>query len=374
VSDITEPLVIERAALLSGLRAVLGIVKRDNSMKILDDVLLEAENGRLRLSTTDLDVHLRTEIPCAGGTGSLTLEARKLFEVAHESAGDQLTLKMLDNGRFELSCGSARFKMIGLDPRSFPAIPAPDPTATTLRIPAPMLADLIDLTLFVVSPNEARYTLRGVHLEAPRTGLARMVATDAHRLALCDREVQGLTLQGSAILPHKGLSELRKLLDACGENPVELTIDGQRAALHNGSTAISMGLVEGAFPDYLPMVPRERRGQAVLARDQLLRALERAALFADTTPRAVELAFTAGTLTVSATNPVAQVIEPVDVDLRGEELTVSLNPDHFLQGLRAVADGAIVPLELVDDTGPCVLTTESDPGFTYIVLPSGISS
>src|SRR5216683_6710076 len=167
---------IDRVSFLNGLGMVQGIVERRNTVPILGHVLLETNTTNLQLSATDLEVGLRTDLACeATGNGSITLSARKLFEVVREAEGDKVSLKSLDNDWIELKCGRARFKMPGLDPRSFPAMPAQNAKADGaqagvrggLKVDSAVLAMMIDHTIFAVSPDEARYNLSGVYLESP---------------------------------------------------------------------------------------------------------------------------------------------------------------------------------------------------------------
>jgi DNA polymerase-3 subunit beta len=369
--------VIDRDPFLKSLGLVQGIVERRNTVPILGHVLLEAEASRLQLSATDLEVGIRTRVECqAGGPGTLTLSARKLFEVVREAEGEKLTLKGLDNDWFEIKCGRARFKMMGLDPRSFPAMPAQSATANdgkrahgTLKVAAPVLAALIDRTLFAVSPDEARYNLSGVYIESPAPGTVRMVATDGHRLAMIDREVEGFTMQGGSILPRKGLTELRRLLDQAGE--IELAIDGQLASLSRGDTEVSMLLVEGEFPDYRGVVPKESRYQIAVPSEVLLSAIKRAAIFSNERFHGVKLAFADATLTVSSTSPeTGEASETIDVDFHGEEFAVGFNASYLQQVLSVVGDGDVrANLGLSDDVSPCVFTTDADSGFKYVVMP-----
>jgi len=373
--------VIERVAFLNGLGMVQGIVERRNTVPILGHVLLEADGDRLQLSATDLEVGIRTEVACeAGGKGSLTLSARKLFEVVREAEGDKLTLKALDNDWFELKCGRARFKMMGLDPRSFPAMPAQNAAANNdsrkktkgaLKIASEMLATMVDRTIFAVSPDEARYNLSGVYIESPQAGVVRMVATDGHRLSMIDREVEGFTMQGGSIVPRKGLAELRKLLDQAGDPLSELVIDGQLASLRRGRTEVSMRLVEGEFPDYRGVVPKESRYQITIKRQELLNSIKRAAIFSNERFHGVKLAFADGTLTVSSTSPeTGEASETIDIDFKGDEFAVGFNASYLQQVLTVIGDGeASATLGLTDDVSPGVFTTESDSGFKYVVMP-----
>src|SRR5579875_696232 len=274
-------LVIDRVSLLNGLGMVQGIVERRNTVPILGHVLLEPEENRLRLSATDLEVGIRTEIACSRA----------------DKAG--LTLNSLEGDWFELRCGRARFKMMGLDPRSFPAMPAQaskqEPLGGRkavkgeLTIACDALAAMIDRTIFAVSPDEARYNLSGVYIEAADGNGVRMVATDGHRLAMVDRDAAGFNMQGGAIIPRKGLAELRKLLDQAGEGEVKLSIYGQLAWLKRGASEVSMRLVEGEFPDYRGVIPKESRYQISVGREALLRAIKRAMIFSNERYHGVKL-------------------------------------------------------------------------------------
>ena len=371
--------VIERALFLNGLGMVQGIVERRNTVPILGHVLLDANATSLQLSATDLEVGLRTELPCeAAGKGSFTLSARKLFEVVREAEGDKVTLKSLDNDWIEIKCGRARFKMMGLDPRSFPAMPAQNAKAdgarrggvkASLKIAAEVLAALIDRTIFAVSPDEARYNLSGVYIESPEVGAVRMVATDGHRLSLIDREAPGFTMQGGSIIPRKGLTELRKLLDQAGDPDTELALDGNLAWLKRGRTEVSMRLVEGEFPDYRGVVPKESHYQIPVGRDILLSTIKRAAIFSNERYHGVKLDFTAGTLTVSSTSPeMGEASETVDIDFNGTDFAVGFNAAYVQQVLNVITDGNVT-LGLSDEVSPGVITAESDSRFKYVVMP-----
>jgi DNA polymerase-3 subunit beta len=373
-------LVIERVSLLNSLTMIQGIIERRNTVPILGHVLIEPEETRLRLSATDLEVGIRTEIPSEGAEpGALTLNARKLFEIVRETEGDKVTIKSLDNDWFELRSGRARFKMMTLDPRSFPSMPSPNgregeaprpAMKGELRLPAAEMARMIDKTIFAVSPDEARYNLSGVYLIAPEPATVRMVATDGHRLSLIDREAADFSLSAGAIIPRKGLAELRKLLDQAGDNEAQLMLDGQLAWLRRGSTEISMRLVEGEFPDYKGVIPNQSRYQIVVGRDALLNAMKRAALFSNERYHGVKLAFSEGTLTVSSTTPeMGEASETLDVSFSGDEFSIGFNAQYIQQVLGVIPNDGEVVLGLTDEVTAGVITTPSDSEFQYVVMP-----
>lgn len=372
-------LLIERVSLLNSLAMVQGIVERRNTVPILGHVLLEPDGGSLKLLATDLEVGIRTEVPCESAEkGTITLNARKLFEIVREAEGDKVALKSLDNDWVELKCGRARFKMMGLDPRSFPAMPsqsarggeARKAVKADLKLAAAVLAAMIDKTIFAVSPDEARYNLSGVYIESSAPGSARMVATDGHRLAMIDREVPDFVMQGNAIIPRKGLSELRKLLDQAGDAEVELAIDGQLAYLKRGGTEVSMRLVEGEFPDYRGVIPERSRYQISVGRDTLLNAIKRAAIFSNERYHGVKFAFASGSLTVSSTSPeMGEASETIDVDFNGDEFSIGFNASYVQQVLGVIPAESEAVLGLSDEVSPGVITTPSDSQYQYVVMP-----
>jgi DNA polymerase-3 subunit beta len=373
-------LVIERASLLNSLAMVQGIVERRNTVPILGHVLLEPNGASLKLLATDLEVGIRTEVSCeSADKGTITLNARKLFEIVREAEGDKVAVKSLDGDWVELKCGRARFKMMGLDPRSFPAMPSQSTMGgegmrkavkADLKLAGAVLATMIDKTIFAVSPDEARYNLSGVYIESSGTGSVRMVATDGHRLAMIDREVPDFVMQGNAIIPRKGLAELRKLLDQAGEAEVELAIDGQLAYLKRGGTEVSMRLVEGEFPDYRGVIPERSRYQISVGRDTLLNAIKRAAIFSNERFHGVKLAFASGSLTVSSTSPeIGEASETIDVDFNGDEFSIGFNASYVQQVLGVIAAESEAVLGLSDEVSPGVITTPSDSQYQYVVMP-----
>jgi DNA polymerase-3 subunit beta len=372
-------IVVERQSLMNGLSLVQGIVERRNTVPILGHVLIEPEAQSIRLAATDLEVGISTQVPCKSGKEkSLTLNARKLFEIVRETEGEEFSINSLDNDWVELKCGRSRFKMMGLDPRSFPAMPSQSTKTdgpkksvkAALTVSAAVLATMIDKTIFSVSPDEARYNLSGVFLEAHDAGKARMVATDGHRLSMIDRTVPGFAMEGGTIIPRKGLTELRKLLDQGGDAEVKLLLDGQLASLKRGPTEVSMRLVEGEFPDYRGVVPKQTKYHIKVGRDALQASIKRAAIFSNERYHGVKLGLAAGALTVSSTSPeMGEASETIDVDYRGDEFAVGFNASYLLQALAVIPAESEIDLGLSDEASPGLLRTPSDTEFSYVVMP-----
>ena len=372
-------IVVERQSLMNGLALVQGIVERRNTVPILGHVLIEPDSNKLRLAATDLEVGISTQVDCKSAKDkAITLNARKLFEIVREAEGDEFSIASLENDWVELKCGRARFKMMGLDPRSFPAMPsqsarseaAKKSAKAALTISASVFATMIDKTIFAVSPDEARYNLSGVYIESHEAGKARMVATDGHRLSMIDRAVPGFAMEGGAIIPRKGLAELRKLLDQGGDAEVKLLIDGQLASLKRGTTEVSMRLVEGEFPDYRGVVPKQTKYRIAMGRDALQAAIKRAAIFSNERYHGVKLGMSSGAITVSSTSPeMGEASEQIDVEYRGEEFAVGFNASYLLQALAVIPPESDVELGLSDEASPGLLRTPADSEFSYVVMP-----
>jgi len=373
-------LIIGRSVLLGGLNLAQGIVERRNTVPILGNVLIDAKPGAVTIAATDLEVGMRTELACeCGQPGTVTLNAHKLFEIVRETEAGEVSVRTLENDWVEIKCGRARFKMMSLDPRSFPAMPSsvdrPEPAAgaaprAELSIGAKVLTTMIDKTIFAVSPDETRYNLSGVYIESPQPDTVRMAATDGHRLSMIDRPAPGFLMQGGAILPRKGLAELRRLLDNDGESAVVLAVEAQLAWLLQGRTEISMRRVEGEFPDYRGVIPKDSKYQIAVARDALLAAIKRAAIFSSERYHGIRLALASGSMTVSSTSPeLGEASETIDVDFTGDEFSVGFNAAYLLQAVTVIPAQTEISLGLSDEVSPGVLTTPADSAYLYVVMP-----
>src|SRR4051812_25719779 len=199
---------VRREDLVRGLYLVQGVVERRNTLPILANVLIESTEGGLALTATDMEVGLRDVVTAdVKKKGAVTVNARKLYEIAREAAADELVLKAAQPGWVDVLAGRSKFKIVSLDPKDFPQLPLSDDggDGVRVRIAAGTLRDMLDKTLFSVSTDETRFNLSGVFMAPGEDGTLRMVATDGHRLALVDRKVTEAKLERGVIMPRKGL-------------------------------------------------------------------------------------------------------------------------------------------------------------------------
>jgi DNA polymerase-3 subunit beta len=366
---------IDRSEFLEGLRLTQGVVERRNTLPILSNVLIEPAEHGVSILATDLDIGIRRS--CAAkvkSSGSITVNARRLFELVKELQGETIRLKSHENHRVEIVSGKARFHLVGLDPKEFPSIPGlsgkPGKGASELRANAAMLGSMIEGTLFAVSLDETRINLSGVYLENHQ-GALRMVATDGHRLALIDRAVDGKVPEKGVILPRKGLLEAKKLLESGDEDAlVLLSIEGAIAKLSRGRAELFMRLVEGEFPDYRQVIPKQNKATIGLPRADFQHALSCASVLSSERAKGVRITLKPGALEVQASNPdVGDGTYETEISYSGDELSIGFNGRYLIEALAAMHDGDRVEFMATDDVSPGVLRPEGDESYCYVVMP-----
>ncbi len=363
---------VRREDLVPALGLVQGVVERRTPQPILANVVIEPAEGGIALTATDLEVGARVLCPAqVKRRGTTSVAARKLYEIAREVAADELALRTAAEGWIDVLAGRSKFKMVTLDPKDYPELPFASAEAggTTFRIAGGTLREMIDKTVFAVSADETRANLSGIFVETPQEGTLRLVATDGHRLAMIDRSVPGARLPKGVILPRKGVTEIRKLLDDAETTELTLTVGSTNALLQAPTVSFFMRLVEGEFPDYRNVVPTGAKAVARINRDDLLAALRRTSLLASERSHGVRLNLEKGTLEVSATNDQGEAVEDVDVSYGGERLTVGFNVRYLLDVLGAHPAGEVVEFGFTDEVGPGVVRGSQDPDYSYVVMP-----
>jgi DNA polymerase-3 subunit beta len=363
---------VKREDLLRGLHLVQGVVERRSPQPILAHVLVEPESEGIALSATDMEMGLRGRVPATvKKPAAITVSARKLYEIVREVSADEIVLKTAAEGWVEVLAGRSKFKVVSLDPNEFPELPFSQPAkGSTIKIAAGTLREMIDRTLFAVSTDETRFNLSGVYVETTSNDHIRMVATDGHRLALVDRALAGAKIPRGVIMPRKGLVEVRKLLDETEAAEVGLTVGDRDVRLTVESTVFFMRLVEGEFPDYTQVIPKQSRFKATMPRDELHAALRRTSLLASERSHGVRVSLSPGKLTLSASNPdQGEATEELEVSYQGDELNIGFNARYLIDALGVHAPGDTIEIGLTDEVGPGVVRGSLDPDYTYVLMP-----
>jgi DNA polymerase-3 subunit beta len=361
--------VLDRDAFLKGLQMVHNIVEPRQTLPILANVLLEADGEIVRVTATDLEVGARVSIPARVATrGAITVSARKLAEIVKELPAANLSLKVGDNAAVTMRCGGVNYRLVGMAPDDFPAVVPAAPPAW-LRMEAGTLREMLAQTSFATSHDENRFALNGV-LFVLQAKEVRFVATDGHRLALATRGV-GQGLSGvSGIVPRKAIVEIMRVLGASED--VQLAITENQFVMQMPNFVMTARLIEGQFPNWEAVVPRNHPGRLALKRPALAAALRRVSVMAEERNKPVRLMLAAGSLTLSAASQdLGEAEESLEVDYAGGELTIGFNSRYMLDAL-APMEHDDVTFEFKDALSPGVLRSAADEGYCCVIMPMRI--
>lgn len=366
---------IERAVFAKALSHVTRVVERRNTYPILANVVLAADpDGRLSLRATDLDIEITEPVTATvSEPGITTVPGHMLSEIIRKMPdGAEITFEETDHSSV-VKAGRSRFNLAGLSPDSYPELKSGEFTHS-FEIPAKDLARIIAKTAFAISTEETRFYLNGVYLhtvEDMGEMALRAVATDGHRLARCQCPApDGAVGMPGIIVPRKTVGEIAKLID--GAETVLVEISTNKIRLTINQTVLTSKLIEGQFPDYQRVMPKENNKHAIVAKTELDKALDRVATMAsERGGKAVKLTLAEGNLTLEVSNP--------DHGAATEEMAVQFDPSErmeigfnakYLADVLHVLDGDDVRLELKEAGDPALLRSDGDDGsFLAVLMP-----
>jgi len=360
---------ITREALLKPLQLVAGVVERRQTLPVLSNVLLEVQGDKLSLTGTDLEVEM---VGCAqllepGVDGEITVPAKKLMDIC-KSLPDQSTIEITqDEHKVQLSTGRSKFVLSSLPANEFPNVDEIE-AAATVNVPQAQLRRIIDRTAFAMAQQDVRYYLNGLLIEVKSDGL-RAVATDGHRLATCavnvDLEVDTKT---QVIVPRKAVLEMAKLMTD-PEASVEVLLSSNHIRIQVGDYTFTSKLVDGKFPDYERVIPRNGNKTLIADRQALRQVFARTAILSNEKYRGVRLLLEDNTLQVVANNPEQeQAEESIGVEYQGESLEIGFNVS-YLQDVLSVLDGDDMKMTLADPNSSAVMQEVDGGDSLYVVMP-----
>ena len=367
-------LAIERSELQRGLNRIQAIVEKRNSMPILANALLTADDTKqsLELAATDLEVGIRgIHAAHVEEGGAVTVAARKLFDIVKELPDEPVKLHATQGAYLEVRCGRARFSLAGTDAQEYPDLPDFSPEKR-VQLQAAVLGQMIERTLYAASVDETRYNLNGVYFEVlSDVEKIRMVATDGHRLALVDRAAGSeiTSLASDLIIPRKGLAEIKRLVDEEDADEIELGFEGNSGLVRKGGVTLVMRLIEGEFPNYTQVIPKSSEIVLAVPTEPFVRALRRVVLLSAERSRAVKFSLDSGRIVVSSSNPdLGEASEELDVDYDGEAVSIGFNARYLLDALAALG-AKEVRLGLRDSNSPVELRPAEEEGSLAVVMP-----
>jgi DNA polymerase-3 subunit beta len=363
---------VGKTALLRELNLLQGIVEKKSTIPILSNVLIESVNdSTISLVATDLDVSLQTECSAeVAKSGSIVLQARKLFEIVRNLPDSEINFTREDNDWVKVVCLSSDFRIVGQAKEHFPSTPKAEKAGITIS--ASLLHSLINRTVFAITQEESRYALNGALLSFGE-GKLQMVATDGHRLALAatdlEKEKSGSD-SAKVIIPKKALVELAKLT-AGSDEELEFSRDENHLYFEVQNRHLTSRMLAGQFPNYDLVLPKNNDKSITLNVDKISQSIRRAALMADERSHGIKVDLSNGKLSITSQSAdVGEAREVIPLDYAGENLSIGFNAQYMLDFLGVVGTDE-VSFEFKDEQSPALLRPAGDGqgDYKYVVMP-----
>ncbi|OQC33249.1 MAG: DNA polymerase III subunit beta [Verrucomicrobia bacterium ADurb.Bin070] len=360
---------IVRSKFLDGLQRIQNVVSGKGTLQILQNAMIQAEDNRLCMTTTDLDISERCYVECEiEEAGSTTLPIRRLTSIIRELDEGKIMIEVNEDDVATVQAGSSYFKIIGMSVRDFPPVPATE-GKFCYRVDQGVLREMLRKTSYAISQDETRRVLNGV-LMAFKDNKLTMVATDGRRLALVEHEIEfPPEAEAELILPNKAVSELMRLLG--NEGDLKVYAQKNQAVFEIGTTMVSSKLIDGVYPNYRQVIPGACDERVVIEREALLSALRRVSVVTTDKSNAMRLTFSANQLTISINTPdVGEGRDTVPVKYAGKEISIIFNPEYVMDPLKNIDDDEVF-LEMNDGHSPALL--KCNVPFLYVLMPLRIS-
>jgi DNA polymerase-3 subunit beta len=373
-------LTIERAALLKALGHVQSVVERRNTIPILSNVLLSAGRDTVSFSATDLDMEITDEAPArVESPGQITAPAHTLYEIIRKlPEGADVSLSYTgEDPRLMIQAGRFRSSLPVLPAGDFPAMSS-EGLSDRISIDTNELIRLIDKTRFAISTEETRFYLNGLYMHTVVEGgkaMFRAVATDGRRLALAEMEApEGLAGAPGVIVPRKTIQEVRHLLEDAGET-IDLQVNAQKVRFEFGQAALTSKVIDGSFPDYPRVIPRDNNRSMMIDNKMFSAAVDRVATISDEKSRSVKLTVEAGKIILTVRNmETGQAVEELEVDYDGEPFEIGFNA-RYLMDVTGLIGGENAEFRFADHAAAAtvldatLVLDPTDAGVQFVLMP-----
>ena len=365
---------IERGTLLKALAQAQSVVERRNTIPILANVLIEAEGAQVSFRATDLDIEVVDRAAAmVERAGATTVSAVMLHEIVRKLPDGALVNLTEDaaSGRLAITAGRSSFNLATLPREDFPVM-ASSEYSSNFSAPAAVLRRLFDKAKFAISTEETRYYLNGLYLHTVAEAgvpLLRAVATDGHRLALAETPApEGAAGGPGVIVPRKTIDQVRRLLDD-GSGPVEVMVSPQKIRFEFGQASLTSKVIDGAFPDYMRVIPKGNDKQADIDNAVFASAVDRVATISAEKSRSVKLAFDLDRVTLTVRNMEAgQGVEEVEIGYSEEPFEIGFNARYLLDVAGQIT-GETAHFKFADPASPTLVLDPGDPGVQYVLMP-----
>jgi len=357
---------------LGALQSVSGIVERRHTLPILANVLLRKTGHAIEFTTSDLEIQVRTTQELGGDEGNFntTVGARKLIDILRSLPSEQVVTLSAGQNKLTLQAGKSRFTLQTLPPEDFPLVNETVDFGPAFAVPQKTLRNLVNQVHFAMAVHDIRYYLNGILFIAEGRTLT-LVATDGHRLALGQATLEADIPKQEVILPRKTVLELQRLLRD-EDTPIEMRFAGNQARFNFSGMEFVTKLVEGKFPDYNRVIPKNHRNSLTLGRAPLLASLQRAAILTSEKFKGVRVNLEPGVLRIAANNTEQEEAnDELEVDYEGDAIDIGFNVTYLIDMLSNVNQERVT-IELQDSSASALITVPEQPGFKYVVMPMRI--
>src|SRR3982751_6538308 len=361
---------------LGALQAVSGIVERRHTLPILANVLMRKTGENLEFTTSDLEIQVRTnaELGGDGGNFATTVGARKLIDILRSMPSDQVVTLSANQNKLTLQGGKSRFTLQTLPADDFPLVQEAADFGPSFSVPQKVLKGLVNQVHFAMAVHDIRYYLNGILFVAEGRNLT-LVATDGHRLALAQATLDSDIPKQEVILPRKTVLELQRLLrdEKEGEETrIEMRFAGNQAKFSFSGMEFVTKLVEGKFPDYNRVIPKNHKNAVTLGRAPFLASLQRAAILTSEKFKGVRVNIEPGNLRIASSNAEQEEAkEELEIDYGGDSIEIGFNVTYLIDALSNMSV-EMIKVELQDTNSSALITVPEQAGFKYVVMPMRI--
>jgi DNA polymerase-3 subunit beta len=357
---------------LSVLQSVAGIVERRHTLPILANVLIRKTGSALQLTTSDLEIQIRTTAELDGDTGNFTttVGARKLIDILRTMPSDQTVSLESNQNKLILKGGKSRFTLQSLPAEDFPLVQEAANFGPSFSVPQKTLKELLHQVSFAMAVHDIRYYLNGILFVAEGKQLS-LVATDGHRLAFSSATLDVEVPRQEVILPRKTVLEMQRLLSD-KEGAIEMQFAGNQAKFTFDGMEFVTKLVEGKFPDYNRVIPKNHKNTITMGRTALLATLQRTAILTSEKFKGVRLNLEPGVLRVASSNAEQEeAVDELEIDYNGDAIEIGFNVTYLIDALTNM-DQDMVQVDLADSNSSALITIPENTTFKYVVMPMRI--
>jgi len=357
---------------LSVLQSVAGIVERRHTLPILANVLIRKTGSALQLTTSDLEIQIRTTAELDGDAGNFTttVGARKLIDILRTMPSDQTVSLESNQNKLILKGGKSRFTLQSLPAEDFPLVQEAASFGPSFSVPQKTLKELLHQVSFAMAVHDIRYYLNGILFVAEGKQLS-LVATDGHRLAFASAILDVEVPRQEVILPRKTVLEMQRLLSD-KEGAIEMQFAGNQAKFTFDGMEFVTKLVEGKFPDYNRVIPKNHKNTITMGRTALLATLQRTAILTSEKFKGVRLNLEPGVLRVASSNAEQEeAVDELEIDYNGDAIEIGFNVTYLIDALTNM-DQDMVQVDLADSNSSALITIPENTTFKYVVMPMRI--